>query len=117
MKKIVFLILFAVPLLVMADEDVTAFYKKVILDKTGVVFTSSGSAEEVDEILVQTDEIKDGVYEVEVTRIDGHIYRIDGTSYFIKMPYCYEYSYSDEAILKVKTYAGYKTGTSIWIKD
>ena len=61
--------------------------------------------------------IEDGTYKVDVTRVDSHIYKIDGTSYYIKMPYCYEYSYSDEAILKVKTFYGRKTGTLIWIED
>jgi hypothetical protein len=116
MKKILFLLIF-LPLSLCAEETVSVFYKKVILNKECIAITSLSNYEEVSEILIETDEIEDGTYKVDVTRVDSHIYKIDGTSYYIKMPYCYEYSYSDEAILKVKTFYGRKTGTLIWIED
>ena len=117
MKKLVFLLLWFFPFVAIADEDVTAIYEKVVLEKTAIVLTPLSGAEEVNEILVQTDEIKDGTYRVEVTRVENHIYKIDGTNFYLKMPYCYEYSYSEDAILKVTTYAGYKMGTLIWVKE
>lgn len=106
-----------IPLSVFADETVSVFYKKVVLDKECIAITGYSNYEEVDEVLLETDEIKDGTYRIEVTRVASHIYKIDGTSFYIKMPYCYEYSYSDEAILKVQTFYGRKTGSLVFIED
>jgi hypothetical protein len=116
MKKLM-LLLILFPLSLFGEETVSVFYKKVILDKKCIAITSLSNYEEVSEILLETDEIEDGTYKVEVTRVDSHLYKIDGTSYYIKMPYCYEYSYSEEAILKVKSYYGNKTGTLILVED
>ena len=38
-------------------------------------------------------------YKLNVTRKDSNVYKVDGTSYWIKSRYCYEYSYGQEAIL------------------
>ena len=38
-------------------------------------------------------------YRVTVTRKDDNLYKIDGTKLYIKTNYCYEYSYSEKAIL------------------
>lgn len=120
MKIIISLLIAMLPVFAVAsdNEDVTAIYKKIVLDKPAVALTPLGNAEEVDELLIATNEIEDGDYKVKVTRIGDHIYKIDGTSYYIKMPYCYEYSYGDEVILCVKpSYLGFKIGTLIWIDD
>ena len=116
MKKIILLFLLF-PLSLYADETVSVIYKKVILNKECVAITSLSSYEEVNEILLETDEIEDGTYKVEVTRVSSHLYKIDGTSYYIKMPYCYEYSYGDEAILTIKTFYGRKSGSLTFIED
>ena len=39
-------------------------------------------------------------YKVTVTRKGKDVYRIDGTAVFIITKYCYEYAYSEGAVLK-----------------
>jgi hypothetical protein len=39
------------------------------------------------------------LYRITVTRKADNLYKVDGTSIFIKTRYCYEYAYSEEAIL------------------
>lgn len=38
-------------------------------------------------------------YKVTVTRKDSNLYAVDGTSYWLRTRYCYEYAYSQEAVL------------------
>ncbi|WP_044270363.1 hypothetical protein [Bacteroides timonensis] len=103
-------------LLAFADEDVVRFYQRVEPEKK-VLALSLGNVVEVDALLVETDDIKDGVYEVTVTHIDDHLYQVGTTNLYIEMPYCFEYCYSENAILKVKTYLGHKLGTLIWANN
>lgn len=44
-------------------------------------------------------------YKVTVTRKGQDLYRVDGTSVYIVTRYCYEYAYSEEAVLKYKQYS------------
>ncbi len=99
-----------------AEEDIRSFFEEITI--SGKAYNISfGSAEEIETLIVETDDIKDGTYEISVTRVDNHIYKIDETKYYIEMPYCYEYSYGDKAIMKVESYMGYKVGTLIFIED
>jgi len=97
-----------------SEEEVTRFYKKVEVSTEEVLCVSYKSVTEPDYLLIETNDLKEGMYEVTVTRIDSHIYKIDGTDIFIKMPYCYEYCYSEDAYLKIKKYGSKLTGTLIW---
>lgn len=103
-------------LVIFADEDVTCFYQKVIPEKKVLSLTYS-NVEEVDALLVQTDDLKDGIYEVTITSVNNHVYNIDNTDLYIEMPYCFEICFSENAILKIKTFMGHKLGTLIWVKD
>lgn len=38
-------------------------------------------------------------YKVSVTRKDSNVYKVEGTDYWIKTKYCYEYAYSQAAII------------------
>lgn len=69
------LLLILFPLSLFGEETVSVFYKKVILDKKCIAITSLSNYEEVSEILLETDEIEDGTYKVEVTRVDSHLYK------------------------------------------
>lgn len=46
-----------------------------------------------------------GVYKVSVTRKDRDLYRVDSTDIYIVTKYCYEYVYSDAAVLRYEQYA------------
>ena len=62
-----------------------------------------------------TPALAEDTYRVEVTRISSDLYKIDGTDYIIKTRYCYEYSYSDDAILIIESTYGYNIGRLIFI--
>lgn len=47
-----------------------------------------------------------GTYEVNVTRKEQNIYRVDGKGVLIQTQYCYAYAYSEEAILRTNGYGG-----------
>ena len=50
--------------------------------------------------------LDDGLYEVSVTRKDSDMYRVDYEKIMIETRYCYEYSYSQDAIIKWNGYSG-----------
>jgi hypothetical protein len=49
-------------------------------------------------------------YKVSVTRKGQDLYLIDGQNIYIKTRYCYEYAYSEEAILQIDSLYGYNVG-------
>lgn len=59
--------------------------------------------------------LEDGKYQVNITRKDDGLYKIDGTDFYIKTKYCYEYCYSEEVILVVYTGYNYSYGRVIFI--
>lgn len=119
MKRIVFCLLMFIGFsnVLYAEEDIRAFYEEVSI--SGKAFNISySSAEEIEKLIIETNDIDDGVYEVTITRVGDHIYKIDGTKFYIEMPYCFEFSYGDEAIMKVKSsYMGRKYGTLIFVEE
>ena len=50
------------------------------------------------------------VYKVTVTRKDQDLYEVQGGNVYIKTRFCYEYVFSDEAILRIDSTAGYSIG-------
>lgn len=109
------MVLMAVSLVAFADEEIARFFEKIELDK--VAYSVSYSRlEKVEELLVESDDIQDGTYDVVVSKVDGHIYRIEDTNLYIEMPYCYDYVTRKEAVMVVKDsyYAG-KKGKLMWV--
>lgn len=53
-------------------------------------------------------------YKVSVTRKDQDLYLIDGNGIYIKTRYCYEYAYSEEAILQIDSTVGFTVGQIIF---
>lgn len=100
----------------MAQETISHFYVEV-RPKAKTLALSYSGVEEVQVLLVETDNIDEGIYEINVTRKDTHIYKIDGTDYYIEMPYCYEYCYSEKAIMKVESYGFGLSGALIFEDD
>lgn len=116
MKVYISLLFILVSSFTFAEETVEYFYKKIEPEKK-VFSLRNNEAEKVDALLVETDDIKNGTYEISVTDMGNHIYKIENTNLYIEMPYCFKYCYSQRAILNVKTYIGTKIGTLIWIDD
>jgi hypothetical protein len=56
-----------------------------------------------------------GTYEVTVTRKATDLYKVDGTSFYVETRYCYEYAYSEEAILKYTSDYGYRRGFLLFL--
>jgi hypothetical protein len=44
-------------------------------------------------------------YRLTVTRKESNLYRVDGTKFFVKTKYCYEYAYSEAALLTYEKYS------------
>ena len=91
------------------DCDVKAFYEAIEADYGTKVLTTLGSMEDAEAILVPV-KMDAGDYKVNVTRKANNLYKVEGTDYYIETNYCYEYSYSDEAILSVESQYGYSKG-------
>lgn len=90
--------------------DVANFYEAIIPNNGVKVLTSGGSLEEIELILTPA-KIKEGTYEIEITRKGSNLYKLEGTKYYIETRYCYEYATYDDAILKIESNYGYTKGT------
>jgi len=92
------------------DYDIAEVYGSAIPAQGTVVLTTSGDIEDIDVLLSET-ELDIGRYSVTVTRKAQDLYKIDGFNIYVKTRYCYEYSYSQDAILDYDSQAGYTKGT------
>ncbi|WP_445490252.1 hypothetical protein [Rhodopseudomonas sp. RCAM05734] len=54
-------------------------------------------------------------YKVQVTRKAQDLYLVDGQNIYVKTRYCYEYSYSADAILQIDSPSGYNIGEIIFV--
>lgn len=94
--------------------DIAAIYSgKDVSYEDVKVLTKTGSVEDAELLLMPT-RISEGSYEVRVTRKGSNMYRVDNDDIYILTRYCYEYSYSEEAILVVKGQYGYDKGSIIF---
>ena len=93
--------------------DIEAFYKGVTPTEGTKVLNSSDDLEDVKLLLIPMD-IDKGNYVVKVTRKGSNLYKVDDKNIYIVTKYCYEYSYSQEVILKVEGSYGYTKGKIIF---
>ena len=96
-----------------SDYDIEAFYKGVEPTDGTKVLTSNDEIEEAKMILIPLD-IDKGNYVVKITRKGSNLYKVDDKNIYIQTKYCYEYSYSQEVILKVESSYGYTKGKVIF---
>lgn len=54
--------------------------------------------------------VQPGAYKVNVTRESDDLYKVSTQDIYIKTLYCYEYSYSQDAILEIESPQGYSIG-------
>jgi hypothetical protein len=71
--------------------------------------TGYGDYEEASEIIVPV-KLENGTYSESLTRKESNLYKVDGVNLFIKTSMCYEYAYSQEAIIEIDNYGGYSFG-------
>jgi len=117
-KVIFFLVvLFIVPLSSQYNEsyDIAEIYKIIIPNMGTLGETSLGEIVELESIYIIS-KIELGKYSITVTRKGQDFYQIDGTNIFIKTRYCYEYSYSQDAILIIDSQSGYNKGKIIFLE-
>mgnify|MGYP003592077686 CR=1 FL=1 len=93
--------------------DVKAFYEAIEPEYGVKVLTSFGNLEDA-EVILSPVKMDLGDYKVNVTRKTNNLYKIEGTDFYIETNYCYEYSYSDEAILTIESQYGYAKGKLIF---
>lgn len=116
MKKIFsILVMTFVAVFAYADE----YTVEVILEKDEAPYhtyalDSYDDLTEVEYILWPT-KLDEGNYEISITRKDADLYKIEGTDFYIKTKYCYEYCYSEEVILVVYTGSRYSYGKVIFL--
>lgn len=94
--------------------DIENIYEEQSVDSGTLAKTSFGAIEEIEKIYLET-EIDVGKYSITVTREDDNFYRIGVSDIFIQTRYCYEYSYSQDAILVIDSNYGYSKGQIIFI--
>lgn len=83
------------------DEcTVKEIYEIIAHPRDAVVLTSSGVLADVDQLLVPA-RLKEGTYQVMLTRKGRNIYQLDNMDYVIETKYCNEYAHKDKALLKV----------------
>ena len=121
LKKIgVLFLLLGLPLAVMADERVDKVYEKKEVPRETVAISRFGRVlEDVEYILLEVGsrELEHGDYEVKVTKVEDHIYHIEETDLYIRMPYCYKYANRDRAILRIDSGYSSISGKLLWIED
>lgn len=106
MKRLItFALIFLSAVYSFADEyDVEEIYEKIEVENGTISVDNYGNTHKVDYILVKT-ELKEGNYEIELTRKSSNLYHVCGTDFYIKTKYCYEYATYDDAILIVDYYS------------
>ena len=121
MKRIgMLLLLLGLPFTVLADERVDKVYQKKEVPRETVAISRFGRVlEDVEYILLEvgSHELEHGDYEVKVTKVEDHIYHIEETDLYIRMPYCYTYANRERAILRIDSGYSSISGKLLWIKD
>jgi len=88
-----------------SDYDISAIYKSVDVDD-GVRVLVNDEVSAFNKLLVPI-QLDNGKYVVNVTRIANNLYKIDNKNIYIQTKYCYEYCYSQEVALIVKSSYGF----------
>jgi hypothetical protein len=81
------------------------------------VMTTSGETVELRSLIqafVVPMKIETGLYEVNVRRKTSNLYEVSGRNLQIETRYCYEYTYGQDAILKITSTSGWNVGKLIF---
>lgn len=114
MKKILTVLFLSCSLFAVAEEyDVAKVYRAASVDSEAKILDSYGNLKEVETLLIPTD-LETGAYSISVTRKAQNLYKVDGKNIYIETKYCYEYCYSEEVVLVIKSNSGYTIGKIIF---
>lgn len=93
--------------------DVKGAYRELDVPTGTIALSTLGETQDV-ELLLAPAKLESGVYDVTVTRKGENIYLADGTSTYIATQYCYEYAYSEKAILRYTALGSVGSGELIF---
>jgi len=93
--------------------DVKGVYKTIDAPAGTISLSGMGETQEVEQLLAPAS-LSSGSYDVSVTRKAKDLYRADGTGTYIVTRYCYEYAYSQKAILRYTGGGSYGGGTLVF---
>ena len=114
-KLLLIIILLSITSVLYAKEyDIVAVYEKVELPQGTKSCNSYGRIDDAKYVLVPT-KLDTGKYVVKLTREDTNLYRIVGTDYYVELRYCYEYCYSEEVVMILKS--SYQTNSGSVVFD
>lgn len=112
-RILIFLLLVVQSVAMLADEyQVENVYEKQEVPKGSLALDDYGNEKEVKFLLIPA-VLKQGDYSVELERVSSNLYKIKRTDTYIKTKSCYEYGYSIEAILIVKSGYSYNRYTLV----
>lgn len=116
MKKflLILVLVFTTSVLYAKEYDIVAIYEKVELPQGSKSCNSYGRIDDAKYVLVPT-KLDTGKYVVKLTREDTNLYRIVGTDYYVELRYCYEYCYSEEVVMILKS--SYQTNSGSVVFD
>ena len=109
MKKygIILIALIAAAFTAAADEyDVEALLYAQEIEEGTLGVDRYGDPVKIYGLLVPV-EINSGNYQIQVTRVDNNVYKVDGTDYCIRTKFCSEYCTREDAVLVVKSKYSY----------
>jgi len=95
--------------------DVEGLYRVQDVERGTIGIDTYGKAQKIEKLLIPI-RINTGTYSVYIKRIDSNLYEVIGKNIYIMTKYCFEYTYGDDAILKITSSYGYTIGTLIFIK-
>ena len=115
MKKflVIFALLSITSVLNATEYDIVAIYEKVELPSGSKSCNSYGRIDDAKYVLVPT-KLDNGKYVVKLTKEDTNLYRIEGTDYYVELRYCYEYCYSEEVVMILKSSYLSNSGTVVF---
>lgn len=95
--------------------DVKGVYKTMDVPSGTISLSGLGEIQEVEQLLAPAT-LSSGSYDVSVTRKAKDLYRADGTGTYILTRYCYEYAYSQKAVLRYSGRGTVGAGTLVFDK-
>jgi len=97
-----------------SDYDVAEIFLGIDPDYGTKAITTFGDLSELELILVPTT-LEEDTYSVQITRKADDLYLIEGTNYYVETRFCFEFAFSNDAILKIESNYGFTKGTLIFL--
>lgn len=90
--------------------DIASVLKEVTVDPHTIAEGEYGEFEEISRLFVPAS-VEDGRFRASVTRKGKDVYQVDGVGLMLRTRYCYEYSYSEDVVLDLRSVGSRSFGT------